>query len=264
MTNICNEDDTVVSATNLDDHHFSVPELNQPFPPMPKIVPTFLSRAEVQQKCPSFWNEMDKVAKHCEEVGWSPKMTSLIAPRYMLGDVEPYEGFGAALVLNLPGAFEPCLTELAIQEPYVFNLDSLDKLSAQTLLSWGCTLLNGKKFCLMLPESALSACGLFDCKNNKREQVAFVQVVFIAGESVVCGGFWFDGDSIENLHATCMYSSNYRHYCPLEEDILTDAARHAELAGSPTPWEIRPWQDELGVYCMQLAVVGLREPGKEK
>lgn len=245
-------------ALEYDDHSYFRPE---PFPPMPKITPTVMTRAEVLEKTPAFFDILAEAARYREENDYPSTISGIIAPRHILTGEQllPIAAYGDALILSLPGEFAPCLVELAIQQPSVFNIDSLDLQSAQTVFGWSCTLPDGKTYCLMIPDYTLDTAGLLQCKNHQRVQVRFVQVVFVAGDSIVCGGFWFDGDELEGAHAASMYSSNYRHYAPLDEEVLEVAACRAELAGSAQPWQSGPWLDaEDGVYYMAFQLTSRR------
>lgn len=233
----------------------------QPFPPMPTIRATVLSRKTVRQQWPAFDGQLTILTQSCAESGHSPRMAGLIAPRSVLGGQACFSAqMGHALVLNLPGAFEPCLAGLVQQKPKLFNLDSLNRMSSETLYGWHCILPDGRPFCLMVPDNTLQNSDLLRIHNADytEDRVVFVPVVMVAGNSVASGGFWYDADDELEGQGAAMSSNNYRPYRLWDAATREASARQAEQVGSSTPWVIRPWRDEQGIYLMQFAILQYR------
>lgn len=241
--------DTVMPALT----EFVIPaQYRAPFPPMPKIQPTVLNRAEVQTQWPAFIQILDELDEYSEQQGRAAKMDGLVARRDVLAGAVGDAGFGDALVLNLPAVFEPCLAELATQQPLLGNWHSLDLMTCETLFEWRLQLDDGKRYALLIPEPAIH--DLLQSDYGDRARVAFVPVLFVAGDSFVGGGFWFDLDDVFEAQAATVCSQS----CPpYSDEELAEAAERALLAESTTPWKIRPWTDEDGVSLVQLQIYRL-------
>ncbi|SMF52391.1 hypothetical protein [Pseudogulbenkiania subflava] len=237
-------------------------EPSEPFPPLPAITAKLMSLKKAQQCWSGIVRALSIMEKICKEREHQFDMSGYIDYRCNLAGIgRPYETsatFGKALLIHLGPKFEPCLTALAEQHPFISNILRLDKLSAATNFEWGCVLPDGRHVNLMVPALALVDSGMLESDlagENGYDKVAFVPVVFIAGDSLASGGFWFDAIDSEDLHAACFTSGNYNPYAEWDAADLFEAAKLAEDAGSPTPWGHALWKDEDGVYHMHVTTI---------
>lgn len=232
------------------------------FPPLPRVLPMELSRAQVASEWPAFPEILDSVSKACEAVGRSGEMVAVIGGRAALAGAEQLDAYGSAVVIRLPDAFAPCLADLAVQAPSPENVESLDLMTSDSVYSWYAVLPDGRKFSLLMQNDAMMT--LLDIWSGNRGRVPFVPVVFVAGDACVCGGFWFDADDEAEAQCVGLYGGpNHRPYRMYSDEELAMAAEVANQAGSPTPWKHGPWTNSDGITCIQLAVYQVTEPAPD-
>lgn len=229
------------------------------FPLLPQILPTVLRRAEVLEKWPAFFDILDELVEFVrnEKKG----LVGLVASRHILSGIPAYMGFGAALVVPLPEVLEPSLVELAAQQPAVYNQTSIDLMENETVLEWQAELDNAERWSLLVPESEILDF-VNACRGGGIATAVWLPVVFLAGDTVVCGGFWFDAElEVQMQGASIGSGGNYKPHRAFDDEQLADAAESARRAGSPTPWKDGVWKDGDGVHMAWVNIFKLNEPG---
>lgn len=241
-------DTRLTSMAAADQHAAGHPKF---FPPMPVIQPTCFSRDEVSRHWPQFFHTLDEMQAECEAIGRSPYLSGFIAPRHLLGGGDQYQADGDVLVLNLPRFLAPHLTELVMQEPYVYNRHSLDGQACWTVFAWRAKNVDGQTYEVAVTDNVIQ--DLLYSGHSRRRHVDFVQLVLVAGEHIVCGGFWFDADDVMGGQAAGICRSSRVEWTTAE---WAERVARVVQEGSPEPWTYRRWTDEFGVHHLWYQIWG--------
>ncbi len=237
--------------------HLALPSTHGSFPPPPRFLPTPVSPADRRRQWPQLDDILARgrqkiIADGCTSDAFCI-LTSTAALNY-----EPIEAGGPDLSLLLlfvvPEAFAPQLEQLAIQTPEVFNYPSIDLLACDTLFEWRATAADGQRLSWCLHRVALDY--VLINRHVSPLDTAWIPVVFVAGERLVCGGFWCTDDFLGGAQGAAIGTGeNYNPTRLFDDAELDAAAEKARALGATRPWQDRYWPWADGGSFMMLPVL---------
>lgn len=235
-------------------------DYRDPFPPQLSIRPTVFNRQEAFQRWPGLEKTLDNLKAECEKISYPFEMSGVVECRRKLAGIESDDmSYGQALVLNLPPEFELYISGLAVQKPSLMTCHSLDKNRLMVNYEWTCNLSSGKQS-LMIQPYPLYESGLIDCftwyEGERRiDSLLFVPVVFVSGNWVACGGFYYDAYDFWMMQSADILCEGYRAFLHWSSDEIKHAKELADYVGTAYPWVGKNWLDpESNTYLRQIFI----------
>lgn len=151
------------------------------------------------------------------------------------------------IIMNVPSYLKEQLHGDFDTYPKVFNLNSLDLLTTDTLVGWDFNLRDGSKHTISLPIEALQKLDL-DVSHDKDEG-NFIDIAFICDDIVCFSGFWYTTDYSQRINLAKSISSLYQ---PPSNRLLKTGLNKAVAAGSPKPWINNTYKESKSRFYTQL------------
>lgn len=163
------------------------------------------------------------------------------------------------IMMNIPSCLKEQLHSDFDTYPKVFNLNSLDLLTTDTLIGWDFNLRDGSKHTISLPIEALQKLNTED--SNDDETGRFIDIIFICDEIVCFSGFWYTTDYNERIRLAKSINSLYH---PPSNIQLKSGLKKAIAVGSPKPWINKIYQKSKSIFYTQLTCFEYKNQGKDK
>jgi len=232
------------------------PTYHLSFPPPPRILPTVLDPADRRRQ----WPLLDDILARARD--WFPDDGRPLRPFCILTSTEALNGmeidegrsFPHLLLFVVPEDFAPQLERLAVQTPDIFNHPTVDLLANDTLFAWRAEGADGKRLSWCVHHQTMEYVRRHRCTDQA--DADWIPVVFVAGEHVVCGGFWStDSFRYGGQGAEIGSGVNYRPHRLYDDAELDAAAEQARALGTTRPWEDNYWPWVNGEHFMMLTVL---------
>jgi len=220
---------------------------------MPRIQPRQLSRTELTSRTLAIEEIRSDIIEECADNESLSVAFGAVVDTKDLGDLlDLNEHKSHALMLYFDDAFEPYLFDLIQSGPDAINATTIDKLENDSVYRWRLEMKNGIKasFWAHSPVFYELTKGYHmnsdeDCRSIPPTH--WVPIVFVAGNTVVVGGFWCDDLwEISGSSAGNGAGINYRPYRLWPDEEINRGTEKAKLTGN-RPWENHWWLEESGL-----------------
>ena len=232
------------------------PTYHLSFPPPPRILPTVLDSADRRRQWPLLDDILARARDWFPDDGRPLRPFCILTSTEALNDLAMKEGQALAplLLFVVPETFAPQLEHLAVQTPDILNHPTVDLLANDTLYAWRAEGADGEHLSWCVHQRDMERVRHHRCTGHA--DADWIPVVFVAGERVVCGGFWStDSFSGGAQGAEAGSGVNYRPHRLYDDAELGAAAEQARALGTTRPWEDNYWPLPDGGQLMMLAVM---------
>ena len=229
------------------------------FPPRLDRTLLELDRDDTCTVWPQLNSIFNDIQSTTDSKNWTQKPFALVASRVAVSDNGYELSSLSTLFMFLPERFAPKLHELATQTPMADNKRSRKFGPNETLQEWQTTLADGRTYRLGIPDRAIMQV-IAGNRGFDDGTVAWIPVAFVAGERIVCGGFWC-GFKFLLLTRRASYpcrnncGNNYCPGTPFNDDELARAAKNTEGFSSSTPWRDDYWANRDGIRSFEMPLL---------
>jgi hypothetical protein len=223
-----------------ENQRFTVSELL--YPPVPAVQ---FNRGQALRKWPGLKTLFELCTLLTERSSnEEPLRCFLINPSQMVAEKIDFER-GAVLVVNLPGQYEPLLTQLVVETPDLSFCYGINSKFGEYSAIWSVRLADAKWEVRIrtpvLEKLIVINRGTSNCART------WVPVIFVAGNSLCAGGFWA-GDWNEWVYSEGTYIVDDR------EDIgAPSLSENVDVSAFPWRWNL--WTSAFGTRAIHAEVV---------